>query len=564
MSSDSSSSDSDERAKKKRKTKKKAKESKQFDTKSINNGEMNKVMSKSPSVIASPSVVPAKKIKEETTNEDTTAEQVAPARKSINARDNECAKLRRSRKEDKSNESFMEEWDCIITTQQSEGDTSSQDHIEGLEKIDSSEKDKHRRKRKQSRDNIEQDKDRLSKSDEGGTGRSDDELEIKRKRRREKDIRSSTEFLADWEREDERISQQMMQNETKFSKKSEKQRKEKWGETDFDTLNVPSLTQLEKENCRKVLLADEWEVDSLEAIPDLASKRKSASKKTEKEVRYDKKTDTYIAIEKETARELKKRQERFSAIRIWEEEQEEGEREEMMLLEQKNKRKRDDWDIEEESFLRKSGEEMEICKVNEIIKAGKEWNKLDEDTGAREDASKSTMKREPVSSKRVKKSRWDMGSQSEEKLETKDIWEDEYVDWSKLNKCEPKLEKTEKEIPRSADYPETSSKSDLMDFYNRKSQNRESLEQSWTSDEITNKPSTRTKKTEENVAAKNLIPVAASEEQIASTKKEHQTKDRFKEMLELGAKYKEKTIELYSPSSPALSQKSQVTGCLHE
>lgn len=562
MSSDSSSSDSDERKKKKKKAKKKTKEAKQFDTKSINNGDI-KAISKSP-VIDSPSVASAKQIKEEATIEDTRAEQVTSARKSVNARDSECVKSRRDRKDSKDNESLLEEWevDSVIATQQNEGDTSSQDHTEGLEKMDSSEKDKHRRKRKQSRDNVEKDKDRLSKSDESSKDRSDEELDMKKKRKREKDIRSSTEFLADWEREGELITQQIIQNETKFSKKLEKQKKEKWGETDFDTLNVPSLTQLEKEVCRKQLLADEWEVDSLEAIPDLtASKRKSslsASKKTEKEVRYDKKTDTYIAIEKETARE-KKRQERFCAIRIWEEEQEEGEREEMMLLEQKNKRKRDDWDIEE-SFLRKN-EEMEIHKVDEIIKVETEWNKVDEaskDTSAKEDVNKSVMKLEPVSSKRVKKSRWDMGSQSEEKLETKDIWEEEYADWSHLNKCEQKIEKTEKETPRNTDYSEGSCKSDLTDFYHKKSQSRESLERSWTS-EATARP-VQTKKAEENViTSKNLITVTMSEELIASTKKEHQTGDQFKNILELDTKLKEKTIELYSPSSPALSQKSQVT-----
>lgn len=51
---------------------------------------------------------------------------------------------------------------------------------------------------------------------------------------------------------------------------------------------------------------------------------------------------------------------------------------------------------------------------------------------------------ESSGSKRVRKSRWDMGSQSEEKLENKDIWEEEYTEWSKIDKCEPKLEKTEK------------------------------------------------------------------------------------------------------------------------
>ncbi|XP_014470485.1 PREDICTED: trichohyalin-like isoform X2 [Dinoponera quadriceps] len=560
MSSDSSSSESDERMKKKRKTKRKAKEAKQFDAKSVNNGDI-KVMSKSPGTIASPAVTPAKKIKEEVVIEDTRVEQMTPARKSVN----ECEKLKKDRKGSKPNESFMEEeWevDSMIATQQNEGDTSTQERIEELEKMDGSKKDKHRRKRKQSRDNDEQDKDRLSKDSEDEKERSDEELDVKRKRRREKDLRSSTEFLADWQREGERITQQMIQNET-LSKKSDKQ--EKWGETDFDTLNVPSLTQLEKEVCQKQLLADEWEMDSLEALPDLSPNKRrnslNASKKTKKEVRYDKKTDTYIAIEKEAAREMKKKQERLCAIRIWEEEQEEGEREEMMLLEQKSKRKRDDWDIEEESFLCKGGEVVEICKVDEIRKVDeitnveKEWNKLDEDKSAREDASESMIKLEPVSSKRVKKSRWDMGSQLEEKLETKDMWEEEYVEWPKLNKCEQKLEKTEA-IPRNVDYSGDSSKSDLMDFYNRKSQNREPLEKSWTAEEVASR-SVQVKKAEENASAKNLIILTPSEEQMGSIKKEQRSRDQFKEILELDTKFKEKTIELYSPSSPALSQKSQ-------
>lgn len=452
VSTDSSSSDSDERPKKKKRIKKKAKEAKQFDPKSINNGDITKVMSKS-SLVTSPSdeakllhsMSPAKKIKEEIMIED--KKRATSARKSIaSMRDNEYMKQRREKKENKSDENFMEEWemDAMITMRQSDDDTSSEDDIEEVGKVDNLEKDKYRRKRKLSRD--EQDDIKLSKISEGGKGRLEEELEAKRKKRREKDVRSNTEFLANWEREDECIAQHIMQNEVKSSKKLEKRKKEKWGETDFDTLNVPSLTQLEKEVCRKQLLADEWEVDSLEAIPDLTvNKRKSSqtSKKKEKEVRYDKKTDTYIAIEKESAREMKKRQERLCAIRIWEEEQEEGEKEQIMLLEQK--RKKDDWDIEEESFLRKNDEELDIHKIDEIINAEKEWSKLDEDTDVKEDASKlMMMKLEAVGSKRTKKSRWDMGSQSEEKSESKDMWEEEYTEWSKIKKCEQELGKTEK------------------------------------------------------------------------------------------------------------------------
>lgn len=557
MSTDSSSSDSDERSKKKKKLKKKAKEAKQFDVKSINNGDMSKIISKSPVIASSldetslQSMSP-KKIKEEIAIEDAKrADQVISTRKSADARDNECAKRKEDRKEGKSDKGFIEQWevDSTSTTQQNDGDRSSQDNSEEMGKIDSLQKDKHRKKRKHSRDNADEDKSKTS--EERGKERSDEELETKRKKRREKDIKSTTEFLTDWERESELITQQIMQTEAKLSKKSGKQKKEKWGETDFDTLNVPSLTQLEKEVCRKQILADEWEVDSLEAIPDLTlSKRKSSqatSKKVEKQVRYDKKTDTYIAIEKESARESKKRQERLCAIRIWEEEQEEGEKEEMMLLEQKNKRKSDDWDIEEESFLRKNDEEIEISNVDNIIG-------IEEDASVKENSNKLMMALESTGSKRVRKSRWDMGSQSEEKLENKDIWE-EYNEWPKIEKCEPKLETTEKGELLAADYSESSAKSNLIDFYHRKSQSRESLDRTWTPEEVASK-SVQAKKVEDT-SGKNLISMKTNDEQIIPAK-EHQERDKFKEMLGLDTKFKEKTMELYSPSSPALSQKSQV------
>lgn len=541
-STDSSSSELDERIKKKKKIKKKVKEVQQFDEKSINNGDINKVLPKSP-VTASPSngtkilhvVTPTRKVKDETAIEE---------KKGVN-------------------QESTHEWeiDSMIVTQQNDSDMSSQDvHSGEVRKINSSEKDKRRKKRKRSRDNVEQNKDRLSKDNQeriySENEKTDEELETKKKKRKEKNVRCSTEFLADWEKESERITQQIIQNEVMLSKKMEKQKKEKWGETDFDILNVPSLTQLEKEVCRKQLLADDWEVDSLEAISDLTmSKRKSSqsitSKKTEKEVRYDKKTDTYIAIEKESAREMKKRQERMCAIRIWEEEQEEGEREEMMLLEQKNKCKKDDWDIEGQSFLCKTDEEVEIRKIDDV-KVEKEWNKLEENTNTtKEDSTKLMMKLEPNVSKRVRKSRWDMSSQSEDKLKDKDIWEDEYAEWSKIDKCEQEIEKTDKGDSRTTDCSKSSAKSDLIDFYPRKQHARES-ERSWTSEEIASK-SVQTKKEED--PSKSLISV---NEETASTKKEHQISDQLKDILDLNIKFKEKTMALYSPSSPALSQKSQV------
>lgn len=559
VSSNSNSTDSDEHIKKKKKAKKKT-----LEDKSINNGDISKIITKSPVIDSSSdrtkilqSVAPAKKIKEEAADEDRKrSDQVVSTKKTvsdINIHDKECLKQKKERKENKLDENFIEQWEMnsIMTMQQNDSDTSSQDRTRELEKMDGVEKGKYRKKRKHSRDNVNHDKDRSSKVTEESIceekARSDEEVEVKRKKRKEKDIKSNAEFLANWERESECITERI--HEAKYLKKLGKQKKEKWGETDFDTLNVPSLTQLDKEVYQKQLLADEWEVDSLEAISDLImSKRKSSQgslKKIEKEVRYDRKTDTYIAIEKESMREMKKKQERLCAIRIWEEEQEEGEREEMMLLEQKNKRKTDDWDIEEESLFCKTTEEMEVCKVNDIITIEKEWTKTDEEKDVKEDTNKLTMK----PGKRVKKSRWDMGSQSEEKLEAKDIWEEEYAEWSKINQCEQEFEKT-----RKGDLPmEGSSKSDLIDFYHGKSQSRESLERSWALEEVTIRPMQAKKDT----SIKHLIPAKTNDEQLVSIKK-HQTRDQFKEISDLDVKFKEKTIELYSPSSPALSQKSQV------
>jgi len=558
MSTDSNSSDSVEHTKKKKRVKK------TMEVKSINNGDISKIISKSPVIASSSdgtkilqSVISARKIKEEVAGEDRKkSNQVISTKKTIAdmIHDNECLKQKKERKESKSNESFIEQWemDSMMTVQQNDDEILSQDCTGESERMDGLEKDKYQRKRKHNRDN-ERDKDRSSKIDKQRIherkARSDEEVEAKRKKKREKN-KSSTEFLANWERESERITQQI-QNKAKYLKKMGKQKKEKWGETDFDTLNVPSLTQLEKEVHQKQLLADEWEVDSLEAISDLImNKRKNnqgSLKKIEKEVKYDKKTDTYIAIEKESVREMKKKQERLCAIRIWEEEQEEGEREEMMLLEQKSKCKADDWDIEEESLFRKTTEEIEACEDNDIVAIEKKWTKTDEEKDIKEVTNKLTMK----PGKRVKKSRWDMGSQSEEKPEAKNIWEEEYTEWSKINKCEQEFEKTKKELCPT-NYSESSSKSDLIDLYHRKSQSRESLERSWTLEEMP----MRSLQARKDVS-KNLISAKTNEEQLASIKN-HQNIDQFKEISESDVKSKEKTIELYSPSSPALSQKSQV------
>ncbi|KAL6255012.1 hypothetical protein P5V15_013347 [Pogonomyrmex californicus] len=562
MSTDSNSSDSDEHIRKKKRINKKI-----VETKSIIDGDINKIISKS-TVILSPSdrtkvlhsVTPvSKKVKKETDENRESKLSTEKVTADMSGHNSECLKQKKESKENPG-ENFIEQWemDSMMAMQQNDGDTSSQDHIGELEKMDGLEKSKYRRRRKHSRDNVQQDKDKSSKDNEEKFHekkvRSDEEVEAVRKKRKEKekDVRTSAEFLVKWEKEGERITQQMIQNKVKNPKKIEKQKKEKWGETDFDTLNVPSLTQLEKEVYEKQLLADEWEVDSLEAISDLTmGKRKnsqSSLKKIEKEVRYDKKTDTYIAIEKESIRELKKRQERLCAIRIWEEEQEEGEREEMMLLEQKNKRKRDDWDIEEESFLHRNIEETAICKVNDIVEIGKEWTKIDEEKNIKEDINKLLK----PSSKRVKKSRWDMGSQSEEQLDAKDIWEEEYAEWTKINNHEQELEKTKKEFC-TTDYSEKSIKSNMIDFYHKKAQNRELLEKSWTSEEV----AIRLEETKKDVSMKHLISTKTNEEQLTSIKKEHQARNQLENIFESDVKFKEKIMELYSPSSPALSQKSQ-------
>ncbi|XP_025996734.1 uncharacterized protein LOC105198112 isoform X1 [Solenopsis invicta] len=558
VSTDSNSSDSDELTKKKKRAKKKT-----IEAKSINNGDISKI-SKSPPLSSdgtkSQSVTPGRKIKEEVASEDRKrSDQIVSTKKIVadtSVLDSECLKQKKERKDSKSDESFMEQWeiDSVMTVQQNDGDTSSQDRTGESEKMDGLEKSKYRMKRKHSRDNVEQDKDRESKANEEriheGKAKSDEEVEVKRKKRKEKDSKSSTEFLANWERESDRITQQIMQNDSKYLKKLGKQKKQRWGETDFDTLNVPSLTQLEKEVCQKQLLADEWEVDSLEAISDLImSKRKSSLlKKVEKEVRYDKKTDTYIAIEKEkeNVREMKKRQERLCSIRIWEEEQEEGEREEMMLQEQKSKRrteKTDDWDIEEESHFRTNTEQMEVC--NDIVTIENEWTKTDEVKNIKEDTAKLIAK---PGNKRVKKSRWDMGSHSEEKSEIKDIWEEEYVKWSKKNKCEQELNEIKKRDSHATHYSENSSKSNLIDLYHRKPQSRELLDSSWAPGEI------RLLQAKNDSSVKHLISV--NDEQLPSIK-EHQTREQLQELSKSDVKFKEKIVELYSPSSPALSQKSQ-------
>ncbi|XP_063985314.1 serine/arginine repetitive matrix protein 2-like [Diachasmimorpha longicaudata] len=96
--------------------------------------------------------------------------------------------------------------------------------------------------------------------------------------------------------------------------------------TEFD-FDFPSLTQLEKTGT----LIDDWEVDSMEDMEDLPKDKPKKLKKMEKEVRYDQKTDTYIAVEKELAKGSKKKQAGRVCLRIWEDEEEEGEREALLM-----------------------------------------------------------------------------------------------------------------------------------------------------------------------------------------------------------------------------------------
>jgi len=79
------------------------------------------------------------------------------------------------------------------------------------------------------------------------------------------------------------------------------------------------------------------------------------------------------------------------------------------------------------------------------------------------------------------------------------------------------------------------------------------LERSWTLEEVPIRPLQARK----DVSIKHLISAKTTEEQLASVKN-HQNIE-FKEISESDVKSKEKTIELYSPSSPALSQKSQLS-----
>ncbi|XP_054001184.1 uncharacterized protein LOC128888398 isoform X2 [Hylaeus anthracinus] len=594
VSSDSSDSESCDGKRKKKVAGKKSKQ-KRDSTKKQNNDDLIKVVEKSS--LDSPLSqnakllrphVPTKKIKEEAKVEsrkrsiekhDIWVKEQDLSRKVIS--DNVvCNKAHKDKEQlSKMSERYLEDWEMDpVTIPQHKSERVSKGGIEKMADADVEDLEKVEKKDERNK------KDDRSKKDERlkeacssigaeivqGSKKIEEDNDAKKRKKRDKEKKNSNEFLADWEKESERVSQNVAQDETKLSKKLDKQ-KDKWGETEFDTLNVLSLTQLEREVSKRQLLADEWEVDSLEAAPDLpVSKKKSTRslKKVEKEVRYDKKTDTYIAIEKETSRESKKRQDRLSAMRIWEEEQEEGEKEAMILMEQKSKRKRDEWDIEEELYLREKEERKEIIEDNvttidihkEIIAAS---NDMDTST-----------KRDAIIVKKNKKSRWDIASQSEEKVELKApvMWEEECAEWANINNYERKSDKVSLEqcdsllsknkikvedacIADQQSRKSISKSSDIIDLFSRNSQDVNLLESSWTAEELV-KSKSRIKSLEsssqrdtylEKIKGRTPSPVV----------KEHRVVDKLKDLFEMDVKLTKKNIELYSPSSPAPSQKSE-------
>ncbi|KAJ8675771.1 hypothetical protein QAD02_011557 [Eretmocerus hayati] len=152
-----------------------------------------------------------------------------------------------------------------------------------------------------------------------------------------------------------------------------KKKPNEWVNTDFDSLNVITLSQLQQHHQKPPVMpasairkseifVNEWEVDSLDALPEpvpmpvpkvevpkpvpkVESPKPVEPPKmkiVDKEIRYDKTTDTYIPYEVPISKESKKKEKkekRTSTVRIWEDEQENAEREERMLLEKENKEK---------------------------------------------------------------------------------------------------------------------------------------------------------------------------------------------------------------------------------
>ncbi|OAD53833.1 hypothetical protein WN48_08806 [Eufriesea mexicana] len=588
VSSDSSSTDSSEDRRKKRVVNKKSKQKKEYSNKQDSSENIQKPPLESSSVENTKLIrtqVPLKKIKEEvkvesskrpTDKHDVWSKEQELVRKTISNNDVHNKGHKDEEKRNKADERYLEEWEMESVIISQKGEKLSKNNVEKVENAEISnirkvEKKDERNKKDDKSKKDERFKEKcpsINKEIMPGNLKIEEDTDGKKKRKREKEKKNSNEFLTDWEKESERISQQIMQDEIKLSKK---QKKEKWGETEFDTLNVLSLTQLEREVSKRQLLADEWEVDSLEAVPNLMINKKKptrTSKKLEKEVRYDKKTDTYISIEKETLKECKKRQDRLSAMRIWEEEQEEGEREAMMLLEQKNKRKNDDWDIEEESFLREKNDRKENIEDSITIMDSihKEVNMVSKNVDT-------SMKHDVITNKKNKKSRWDMESQSGEKLKLKApvMWEEECAEWTKVNKFDHKIDRASLEccdsiLPKTKIKDENvcvveqsrksvsknSTSSEIIDLFPRKPQDVDLLESSWTSDEHA-RSKLRIRSLDNNSQKDTFF----DQTKELTPSKEQCTVEQLKDIFEIDVKLTKKNTELYSPSSPAGSQKSE-------
>ncbi|KAK2586720.1 hypothetical protein KPH14_011755 [Odynerus spinipes] len=599
MSSPSSSSESDERRKRRKVIKKKLKNRKVLSEKELNNGEIVSELSDATTkhtlqnkLVSVQSA--SKKVKEEIDVIKVQGEkhnlwekvETLSTRKIDDSIGNKSVVNKEN--QDKTTQKFLEEWevDSVIMAKRLGSQMSEVNH--DVEKLKDDEQNRIKRVDRGDKNVVtsEQIKEkRCSEHFLEGTQKTQNELEEKKKRRKDKEKRSNTEFLAEWERESERIARQIMHDDLKLSKKLEKHKKEKWGETEFDTLNVPSLTQLENEVNKGQLLADEWEVDSLEAIADLAaSKRKinrSSTKKLEKEVKYDKKTDTYIAVDKESARENRKRIERLCTIRIWEDEEEEGEREAMMLVQEKNKRKKDDWDIEEESFMRGSEKGKDSIDTSSIASAATTVvSDITDITGnVQTDLSinyiQSSTDRNNVEildklkekeftiNKKIRKSRWDIGSQSDEKMELKAsvMWEEECAEWSNISKSEHIIGRTSSETPENISL-KSKVKEDICDIGNQPLNiEKSSSKYSESSVNFLKRKSSCTLKLED----KELLEHSWSEnsnidtiiEKVSIVNKKNPSTERLKTMLDIDTKLGQRNMELYSPSSPAPSQKSE-------
>lgn len=580
ISSPSSSSESDERRKRKKINKKKLKSRKVLNEKEIDSRELINEVSDSSIKHTLQIQSASKKNKEEMNVEG----------EKQNLWENKNKSVINKEKQDKTADKFLEEWEVnsVIIAKRLESQISEMNR--DVSKLKDDEQNKLKKTDRGGDKNViaieKMNEKRSDNNFSEGKQKIENDLDEKRKRKKDKDKKSNTEFLADWERETERIARQIIQDDMKFSKKLEKHKKEKWRETEFDTLNVPSLTQLEKEVSKGQLLADEWEVDSLEAIAELTvNKRKasySSTKKLEKEVKYDKKTDTYIAVDKESARENRKRIERLCTIRIWEDEEEEGEREAMMLVQEKNKRKKDDWDIEEESFMHTNEKGKDNIDTSSIASANSVTttivSDIDISCNAQSDLPiinyvKNSKDRNNVEmldklkenefniNKKIKKSRWDIGSQSDEKMELKAsvMWEEECVEWSNRTKSEHTSNRTSMDEKISlkdkvkddichvvnqplnietfnSKYSENSTNFlKRMQSCSLKLDDKELLEQSWS----------------ENANIDTII------ENTSIMNKKSPCTERLKTILDIDTKLGQRNIELYSPSSPAPSQKSE-------